>query len=100
MAMRRKLDLAGVKQIVCTGTACAQLHRLLRPRGWEQLDEPGCFALVKLSHPGHEHRNPPRALEEFGGMRERNDAVCRRSGKSANRSVAMATPTPGAGVMF
>jgi hypothetical protein len=34
MAVRRKLDLVGVK--------------------------------LKLSHPGHEHRNLPRALAEFG----------------------------------
>ncbi|MCT0225346.1 nitrate reductase associated protein [Synechococcus sp. CS-1328] len=33
---------------------------------WRKLDELQRFALVKLSHPGHEHRNLPRALEEFG----------------------------------
>jgi hypothetical protein len=30
------------------------------------LNELQRFALVKLSHPGHEHRNLPRALAEFG----------------------------------
>jgi hypothetical protein len=33
---------------------------------WQQLNELQRFALVKLSHPGHEHRNLPAALREFG----------------------------------
>jgi hypothetical protein len=32
------------------------------------LDELERFALLKLSHPGHEHRNLPRALAEFGAL--------------------------------
>jgi hypothetical protein len=46
------------------------LHQLgleLDARRWGQLNELQRFALVKLSHPGHEHRNLPRALEEFQG---------------------------------
>ncbi len=46
--------------------ACAQLGTSLEPRQWQSLDELQRFALVKLSHPGHEHRNLPRALKEFG----------------------------------
>ena len=33
---------------------------------WQQLNELQRFALVKLSHPGHEHRNLPAALRKFG----------------------------------
>lgn len=46
--------------------SCAQLDLTIRPRGWGELDELQRFALVKLSHPGHEHRNLPLALAEFG----------------------------------
>jgi hypothetical protein len=46
--------------------SCAQLGLTLPPEGWAELEELQRFALVKLSHPGHEHRNLPRALEEFG----------------------------------
>ena len=46
--------------------SCAQLGLRLRGGGWTELDELQRFALVKLSHPGHEHRNLPRALAEFG----------------------------------
>lgn len=46
--------------------SCAQLGLALRPGGWASLNELQRFALVKLSHPGHEHRNLPRALAEFG----------------------------------
>jgi hypothetical protein len=46
--------------------SCAQLGLAVRARGWSELDELQRFALVKLSHPGHEHRNLPRALAEFG----------------------------------
>lgn len=45
--------------------SCAQLGLSLPPGGWARLDELQRFALVKLSHPGHEHRNLPRALTEF-----------------------------------
>jgi len=38
----------------------------VRVEDWARLDELQRFALVKLSHPGHEHRNLPRALQEFG----------------------------------
>jgi hypothetical protein len=47
-------------------TSCAQLGLRIRSDGWAELDELQRFALVKLSHPGHEHRNLPRALAEFG----------------------------------
>ena len=46
--------------------SCAQLGLALRAGGWAELSELQRFALVKLSHPGHEHRNLPRALAEFG----------------------------------
>jgi len=38
----------------------------LEANRWRQLSELQRFALVKLSHPGHEHRNLPLALAEFG----------------------------------
>jgi len=47
-------------------TSCAQLGLGVRAGGWAELTELQRFALVKLSHPGHEHRNLPRALAEFG----------------------------------
>ncbi len=46
--------------------SCAQLGLEIRSNGWRELTELQRFALVKLSHPGHEHRNLPRALAEFG----------------------------------
>ncbi len=46
--------------------SCLQLGLTLPPHAWGQLDELQRFALVKLSHPGHEHRNLPRAFAEFG----------------------------------
>ena len=46
--------------------SCRQLGIALDPQRWGNLAELQRFALVKLSHPGHEHRNLPRALEEFG----------------------------------
>jgi hypothetical protein len=45
--------------------SCQELGLVVRPERWSALDELQRFALVKLSHPGHEHRNLPRALEEF-----------------------------------
>ena len=39
-----------------------------QPERWRTLDELERFALLKLSHPGHEHRNLPRALAEFGAL--------------------------------
>ena len=45
--------------------ACAQLRLALWPEAVRQLSERGRFALVKVSHPGHEHRNLPRALAEL-----------------------------------
>jgi hypothetical protein len=50
--------------------SCAQLGLELRSGSWAELDELQRFALVKLSHPGHEHRNLPRALAEFGLLAE------------------------------
>jgi hypothetical protein len=46
--------------------SCRELGVRLPPEAWRNLDELQRFALVKLSHPGHEHRNLPRALVEFG----------------------------------
>jgi hypothetical protein len=46
--------------------SCEQLGLTLPADGWAKLEELQRFALVKLCHPGHEHRNLPRALEEFG----------------------------------
>lgn len=46
--------------------SCAQLGLQVHQGGWAKLDELQRFALVKLCHPGHEHRNLPRALAEFG----------------------------------
>jgi hypothetical protein len=45
--------------------SCGQLGLSLQTDGWQRLDELQRFALVKLSHPGHEHRNLPAALAEF-----------------------------------
>ncbi|MEB3276634.1 MAG: nitrate reductase associated protein [Cyanobacteriota bacterium] len=46
--------------------SCSQLGLPVSGEAWAGLDELQRFALVKLSHPGHEHRNLPRALAEFG----------------------------------
>ncbi|MEB3194236.1 MAG: nitrate reductase associated protein [Cyanobacteriota bacterium] len=46
--------------------SCEQLGLSLRPGSWQSLNELQRFALVKLSHPGHEHRNLPMAMGEFG----------------------------------
>ena len=50
--------------------SCAQLGLKIEPQRWANLDELQRFALVKLSHPGHEHRNLQRALDEFGLLAE------------------------------
>jgi hypothetical protein len=50
--------------------ACRQLGHPLNLAQWRALNELQRFALVKLSHPGHEHRNLPRALVEFGLVRD------------------------------
>jgi len=46
--------------------SCRQLGLTPPEQAWSRLDELERFALVKLSHPGHEHRNLPRALQELG----------------------------------
>ncbi len=48
--------------------SCHQLGLQIVERRWASLDELQRFALVKLSHPGHEHRNLPSAIGEFGLM--------------------------------
>ncbi|MEN9877417.1 MAG: hypothetical protein RLZZ158_456 [Cyanobacteriota bacterium] len=50
------------------GKACRQIncHPPSLPQ-WQHLEELERFALVKLSHPGHEHRNLPAALAEILG---------------------------------
>ncbi|MFM2079739.1 MAG: hypothetical protein RLZZ124_106 [Cyanobacteriota bacterium] len=48
--------------------SCRQLGLRLRPGLWGDLEELERFALVKLSHPGHEHRNLPRALRELNAL--------------------------------
>ncbi|MEO1002507.1 MAG: nitrate reductase associated protein [Cyanobacteria bacterium J06638_7] len=45
--------------------SCAELGLRWRAERWRELAELQRFALVKLSHPGHEHRNLPPALAEF-----------------------------------
>ena len=52
--------------------SCAQLGLTVQAVDWAKLDELQRFALVKLSHPGHEHRNLSRALVEFGLVDARN----------------------------
>lgn len=44
----------------------AQLGRMLYPEQWQALSVLQRFALVKLCRPGHENRNFPIALKEFG----------------------------------
>lgn len=46
--------------------SCEQLGLVVAAERWGELDALQRFALVKLSHPGHEHRNLPQALREFG----------------------------------
>ncbi|MBM5799618.1 MAG: hypothetical protein FJ077_01995 [Cyanobacteria bacterium K_DeepCast_35m_m2_023] len=48
--------------------SCRQLGLTPLTSAWSGLNELQRFALVKLSHPGHEHRNLPRALAEFGAL--------------------------------
>jgi hypothetical protein len=55
--------------------SCQQLGVTIDPGAWRQLDELERFALVKLSHPGHEHRNLPRALEELGLIPSRGEEI-------------------------
>ena len=50
---------------VVLAAACRQLGTPLSREQWQGLDGLQRFALVKLSHPGHEHRNLPRALQKF-----------------------------------
>lgn len=45
--------------------SCEQLGITVRAERWRDLDELQRFALVKLSHPGHEHRNLALALREL-----------------------------------
>jgi hypothetical protein len=45
--------------------SCTQLQMTVKAERWRELDELQRFALVKLSHPGHEHRNLVLALGEF-----------------------------------
>ena len=47
-------------------TACLEQGVLLSNPAWAGLSELQRFALVKLSQGGHEHRNLPLALAEFG----------------------------------
>ena len=48
--------------------SCTQLGLTPQPGRWAGLDELERFALLKLSHPGHEHRNLPRAMAEFAAL--------------------------------
>ena len=56
----------GLEWPVSLRQACLDLGLELPAEGWGRLSELQRFALVKLSRPGHEHRNLPRALLEFG----------------------------------
>jgi hypothetical protein len=49
--------------------SCDQLGLKIECQRWACLDELQRFALIKLSHPGHEHRNLARAVDEFGLLR-------------------------------
>lgn len=69
--------------------ACEQLELPLRPGAWADLQELQRFALVKLSHPGHEHHNLPRALQEF--------AVLAEAATEARSTAAPPEPTGQAG---
>lgn len=51
-----------------------QLNLAVGGQGWQGLSELQRFALMKLSHPGHEHRNLPRALAEFGLLADATSA--------------------------
>ena len=44
----------------------SSLDFLLEPVKWKQLNDLQRFVLVKLSRPGHENRNFPIAMKEFG----------------------------------
>jgi hypothetical protein len=46
--------------------SCRDLGLELDASGWSRLDDLQRFALMKLSRGGHEHRNLPHALAEFG----------------------------------
>lgn len=46
--------------------ACRDQGLELDAAGWSRLNELQRFALIKLSRAGHEHRNLPQALDEFG----------------------------------
>jgi hypothetical protein len=59
--------------------SCRQLGLALSLEGWSRLDELERFALVKLCHPGHEHRNLPRALQEFAGNTGQPPDLCNES---------------------
>lgn len=59
--------------------SCRQLGLTLCDGGWRRLDELERFALVKLCHPGHEHRNLPRALAEFGLIDADGPAFCSKN---------------------
>ena len=48
--------------------ACNQLGLSMGEGFWGVLSELERFALVKLSHPGHEHRNLPHALAELQAL--------------------------------
>lgn len=50
--------------------SCAQVGLNIEAQLWPCLDELQRFALMKLSHPGHEHRNLARAVHEFGLLRD------------------------------
>ncbi len=63
--------------------SCRQLGLTLPADAWGDLTELQRFALVKLSHPGHEHRNLPRALVEFGLVEPDRPAPSEGSGSPA-----------------
>ncbi len=63
--------------------SCRQLGLTLPTGAWGDLNELQRFALVKLSHPGHEHRNLPRALGEFGLVDPERPATPEGSGSPA-----------------
>lgn len=45
---------------------CRKIGKTISKDQWRSLTDLQRFALVKLSRPGHENRNLPKALKEFG----------------------------------
>ncbi len=62
--------------------SCAQVGLNIEAQLWSRLDELQRFALIKLSHPGHEHRNLAKAVHEFGLLRDSSSLELGETGLS------------------